>query len=263
MKFSWRDCHTRFINLEKRTDRLVHMTKELERVGLKAERFNALTPDMFPEAKYDVMRNRGGSRGGNIGCHMSQVAVMQKAYGLGKSAFVMEDDLRMASDVQRRLDYIENFCNTHEWDIVWLGSTFHYEPTWHKIENGKHTHPELKMCSCNNGMDWEKTDDPRIVRTFGEWGTYCYIVNYNSIPKILKLLDDNVHLSMGIDFLFILLQPQLKCYAMLAGSVIQIDGESNIGSGKTIFSSFRKLGRYWFSNTLQQYQPQDFYNGNI
>jgi GR25 family glycosyltransferase involved in LPS biosynthesis len=219
------------------------MIKELDRVGLPKNRFDAFTPDTFPQDRYDVMRRRTP---GAIGCHMSQCGVMFTAGIKHQHALVMEDDLVFCDDFKERLTIIEEFLNKNEWDVFWFGGTYHKDPTWHKNQ-----HPQdLKQCNCNLNRDWEPTDNPNIVRTYGAFSTHCYLVNKNSIEKILRLLDQNVHMSMGIDWLFILLQPQLKTFAFDPGCVKQMDNMSNIGNGMTYFSGFSKLGPHWFKERL-------------
>lgn len=237
-----------YINLSHRRDRNYRMIDELARVGLTAERVEGKLPNEFDltSPKLQVMANRTK---GAIGCHYSQVTCMQSALDNGKHSMVLEDDLVFCSDFQDRLKLIEEFTNTHDWDIIWLGATFHKEPTWHK-SRGKHTHPDLQQCTCQLNKDWEPTDNKNFVRTYGCWSTYAYIVNVNSIKKILSLLEENIHLSMGIDWLFILLQPQLKTYSFIPGCVKQYDNQSDIGTGITVFSAFKNLGDYWFKDKL-------------
>jgi GR25 family glycosyltransferase involved in LPS biosynthesis len=244
------NTYASFINLDHRPDRLHRMQAELERIGIEATRTRGFLPEEYagnPE-KVKVMLNRTP---GAIGCHYSQVAVMQDALEVRKHAFVMEDDLVFCSDIQERLKHITEFTDNNEWDIIWLGGTYHLQPTWHKVKHGKHVHPDLQMCDCQLNKDWEPTHDPRFVRTYGIWSTYAYIVNVNSIEKILKLLDKNVHLSMGIDWLFILLQPRLKTFAYHYGCVKQYDNQSDIGNGITRFSGFEKAcGKHWFKDRV-------------
>lgn len=262
--FSWKDCHTRFINLSHRQDRLFHMLNELDRVQLEAERFEAIrTADhQWDYSKYGTMLNRTP---GAVGCHVSQVEVMKEALSLGKCAFVMEDDLVFATDIKKRLDYIQDFVNEKapDWDVIWLGGTFHVGPPhWH---NGQNTlMPIGEHGRSNLGKDAEATDDPRIFRTFGAFSTHCYIVNVHSIRKILDLFDHNIHYSIGIDYLFINLQPQLKTFAMVPGSVKQIDNMSDIGHGITKFSGFAALNggydnsRYWWQDNMEDFDPSTF-----
>lgn len=255
MKFNWRDCYTAFVNLDHRIDRKERMEAELERVGIKSERIRGMYPHEYTgdPSKVQVMNNRTK---GAIGCHYSQVKIMQNALEKGKSAFVMEDDLVFATDVQKRLDYAQNFLNNTDWDIFWLGGTYHLNPPrWH---DAGHTNSELPNCNCKLNRDVECTEDERIVRTYGCWGTYAYIVNHKSLPKILDLLEKNVHESIGIDWLFIKLQPQLKCFAFVPAMAKQYDNASDIGNGVTMFSNFSNLGSFWFADRMEDFDPKTF-----
>jgi len=247
--FRMSDVFAGYVNLDSRTDRRQHMEQELTKAGISAVRFRGLAPHEVdqPEHKLAVMLNRTP---GAIGCHYSQVAVMEEAVRQDKHAFVMEDDLVFCDDIQDRLKVIEDFLSEKDWDIFWLGGTYHKEPTWHKSVDGYHTHPDLKMCTCILNKDWEETDNPNIVKTYGCWSTYAYIVNRKRITHILDLLDQNVYRSMGIDWLMILLQPGLNTFAFNPGCVKQFDNQSNIGKGITKFSAFSALGNHWFKQTL-------------
>jgi GR25 family glycosyltransferase involved in LPS biosynthesis len=257
---NWRtDLFSAFVNLDHRNDRLTHMNNELSRVGLQAERVRGIYPHeiVTDRSKTLVMQQRTP---GAIGCHFSQVSIMQQAYGRLQHAFVMEDDLVFCSDIQDRLDYISKWLEGREWDVFWLGGTFHSPAFWHPHGRSK-MNPD---CSANLGRDCEKTDDPRIMRTYGAFSTFAYIVNSKSIMKILDLFNTHLHESIGIDWLFIKLQPQLKCYAFVPGCVKQIDNQSDIGNGITRFSGFSRLNgteensRYWFQDKMQDFDPNAF-----
>lgn len=245
------DIHAEYVNLDSRPDRNEHMKRELARVNIHATRRPAYLPKQVEEFvtsdKLAVMQKRTP---GAVGCWYSQVEVMKEALKLDKHAWVMEDDLVYCSDIQDRLKIISEFLSTHEWDIFWLGGTYHNEPTWHKSINGKHTHPDLTMCECSLNRDWEPTDDSRIVKTYGCWSTYSYIVNRKRIALIMEMLDNNVYRSMGIDWAMILFQPQLNTFAFNPGCVRQYNNQSNIGSGITNFDGFSSLGSHWFSDKL-------------
>lgn len=243
-----------FINLDHRTDRLKKMQVELRRVGLKAVRQKALLPQDYKgdRTKVQVMQKRTP---GAIGCHFSQVTVMEKALAANQHAFVMEDDLIFCSDFIERMDHASKFVEDKEWDVFWLGGTYHLAPTWHKKG-----HPDLPGCGCNNNKDVEATNDNKIVRTFGCWSTYAYIVNVKSIGKILRLLDEYVHESIGIDWLFIRLQPILKTYAFLPGCIKQHDNKSDIGNGMTYFSHFSKLGDHWWQDRMEHFNYNSYEN---
>lgn len=242
--FTPENLYASYINLDHRIDRNEHMKQELDKAEITAHRTKGMLPNEYSGSEYkvSVMRKRTP---GAIGCHYSQVKIMEDALKQNKHAFVMEDDLVFCSDIQKRFEYIENFLDKNEWDIFWLGGTYHLNPTWHSLNHNR----DMPQCKCKLGKDWENTSDPKIVRTYGCWSTYAYIVNKNSLEKVLKLLDENVHLSMGIDWLFILLQPKLKTYAFNPGCVKQIDNKSDIGDW-TQFSAFSNLGTHWWSDTI-------------
>lgn len=249
-----------YVNLDHRIDRLNHMVSELDRINLPAIRQRAFhwKEVAHRDPKYLKMYERTP---GAIGCHYSQCEIMRKAKAEDKHAFVMEDDLIFCSDFHERLIYIESFLEKQpDWDVFWLGGTFHSPAFWHpKGESGMRPN-----CSANLGKDFDHTDDPRIKRTYGAFCTYAYIVNKNSIDKILNLFEQHIHTSIGIDWLFIKLQPQLKCFAFVPGCVKQMDNQSDIGNGVTVFSGFSRLNgtvensRYWFQDKMEDFNPETF-----
>jgi GR25 family glycosyltransferase involved in LPS biosynthesis len=252
---------TAFINLDHRVDRLIHMKKELTKAGIEAVRWRGMLPQEYTgdKSKVAVMQARTP---GAIGCHYSQVAVMQEALNQGKHAFVMEDDLVFCDDFKERLAYIDKFLETHQWDIMWLGATFHVNPPyWHTGKN-----LDLPLTDVR-GRDAVSTSDPRIFRTFGAFCTYAYIVNKDSIRKVLDMLDSVVHMSMGIDWAMIKIQPELMTYAFVPGSVKQMDNPSDIGKPNgtrkafTTFSNFSKINgtteksKYWWQKKMTDFDP--------
>lgn len=233
-----------FVNLDHRTDRLMRMRESLPKAGLKnAVRTRGMLPEEYKgdPARVEVMRKRTP---GAIGCHFSQVKIMEEAARQRAHAFVMEDDLIFCSDFQKRMGHIDAFVATHTWDIIWLGGTFHVNPPyWHKLDIGR---------------DAELTNDPRMVRTYGAFCTYAYIVRDISLEKVLGLLDQELDKSIGIDYAMIQIQPQLLTYAFVPGCITQYDNKSDIGKGMTIFSNFKKLGPYWFQDKMEDFNPTAF-----
>lgn len=241
-------CYASFVNLDHRKDRHTHILSELNKASIHAYRTRGILPSEVGGdlAKYQTMLMRTP---GALGCHLSQVEIMKEALLRRKNAFVMEDDLIFCSDIQYRFDYIQSFLEKNDWDVFWLGGTFHVNPPyWHTGSN-----PLLP--DSNLGRDAELTNDPRIIRTYGAFSTHAYIVNYNSIEKILKLFDDHIHTSIGIDFLFIKIQPQLKAYSFVPGCCIQMDNMSDIGKGMTIYSGFSALGPHWYQDKALDFDP--------
>ena len=252
------DSFISFVNLESRPDRLEHMNTQLSRIGIEATRTRGLLPvECQDKNGIEVMMSRTP---GAVGCHFSQVSIMERALSLDKHAWVMEDDLVFCNDFIDRINYMSAFLDGQDWDVMWLGATFHSPAFWHKV--GRSGMPP--DCSSQLGKDFDHTDDTRIKRTYGAFCTYAYIVNKNSIEKILNLFDEHLPTSIGIDWLFIKLQPQLKCFAFVPGSVKQMDNKSDIGTGMTIFSGFSKLNgtiensRYWYQENIDDFKPESF-----
>jgi GR25 family glycosyltransferase involved in LPS biosynthesis len=256
------DCYAAYINLDHRTDRYVHMVKELSRVGLKAERFRGIRTNgpEWNKPPYERMFHR--TRGA-IGCYLTQLAVMQKALALGKHCLIMEDDLHFCEDFQDRIGYVEKFLSEHPWDIFWFGALFHCNPPhWH---NGKN--PLLP--SSNLGYDANLTDDPHIIRTFGCFSTHCWLINREHLQEIITRFEELISRSIGIDYSAIILQPNLLTYTYVPGAVIQIDNLSDIGQGMTIYSGFSKLNgtkensAYWFQEKKEDFNPVTFNWGEV
>lgn len=251
--FNWRSLHCYYINLSHRPDRDVNMIKELNRVGLKARRFEAIrtVDESWNREPYKVMFKRSK---GAIGCMISQMSVMAEAYRNGVGAMVLEDDLVMATDLLERLDYIENFINEKEpeFDIVFLGGTVHVNPPWwHK----KGHDPMLQMCKCKLERDADRTSDERMLRVYGMFSTHAYIVRHESIPKILNLLHEVMSFTIGIDYSLILHQPNLRCFAFVPGCIKQYNNQSDIGNGVTYFENFSTLGPYWWADKMEEFNP--------
>lgn len=253
------DSYCGFVNMDHRKDRLIHMTNQLSRVGIEADRIRGLRPSEvnIPHRRVNAMMQRTP---GAIGCHFSQVEIMKRAKLAHHHAFVMEDDIIFCHDFNERVNIWTDFLKDREWDVFWLGGTFHVPAYWHP-------HGKSRMqpdCSANIGRDCEYLGN-RFVRTYGAFCTYAYIVNYNSIDKILKLFDQHLHESIGIDWLFIKIQPQLNCFAFVPGSVKQMDNQSDIGTGITVFSGFSRLNgthensRYWYQERMNDFEADKFH----
>jgi len=251
---SWRDFYTAYINLDHRPDRREQVEEELKKVGIVAERVRGMYPDEYKGDfnKIQVMWNRTK---GAVGTHFSHVRVLENALSLGKSAFVLEDDVIFSSDIIKRLDYIQNFLDNNEWDCFWLTSTFHVNPpVWHKTGH----HAEMPDCPCTLARDVEITSDPRILKAYGCFCACGYLVNYKSIPKILKLLDEYVDKSMGIDWLFMMIEPQLNTYCFVPGMITQRVSKSDISGGYGGWDRFHALGPYFFKDKMEEFDPTTF-----
>jgi GR25 family glycosyltransferase involved in LPS biosynthesis len=248
--FNWRDSYISFLNLDCRPDRLSHMTQQFEKSGIKATRTRGKLPNEFDrnDPRFQVQWRRTP---GSIGCMMGQMDIMVEAYKQGRSAMIFEDDCCLCSDFSDRLDYFQSFLNTKDgWSVGWLGGTIHINPPfWRTGRN-----PDL--VGYNLGKDAEPTDDPRIIKCYSAFSTYAYLIAYEKIPEVIRLLEEVMPISMGIDWSFIKLGEQLDSYMYLPGCVKQMDGPSNIGNGMSIFSGFARLGDYWFQDRAENFDPK-------
>lgn len=251
------NLYASFINLDHRTDRLTHMDGQLSKISLDVTRTRGIPWKEVIET-YDksndltVMLNRTP---GAIGCHFSQVSVMKEAQRQGKNACVFEDDIIFCEDFDKRLEYIDKWADDHDWDVIWLGASFHVNPPyWHRIgESGMRPN-----CSALLGYDVKRTNDPRMIRTYGAYVTFAYIVNFKSMDKLFALFNHHLHTSIGIDWLFIKLQPQLKCFSFVPGCVMQMDNMSDIGNGMTVWSGQLNNGPYVFQKRMEDFDPETF-----
>jgi GR25 family glycosyltransferase involved in LPS biosynthesis len=237
------DAYAGYVNLARRTDRRKLMEATLQAVGIQATRHEGgQTPEQHGTHPDRVARMRKRTPG-TIGCWFSQLSVLKRALELGKHALVMEDDLVFCSDLPQRLAIVEEFFEDHPWDVLWFGATFHANPSvWHA--------PDLDI-----GL----TDNPRIVRAFGCWSTYCYLVNASSVEMILNRLDRALEDADGIDDAFIrFIEPHIYSYAFVPGMVKQYDDWGDVGGGFTKFSDFASLGPYWFQDHMTDFDPETF-----
>jgi Glycosyltransferase family 25 (LPS biosynthesis protein) len=98
--------HTFFINLNSRTDRLEHVTKQLESIGLVGERFNAIKTAV-----------------GAIGCTLSHIRCLelakQREY---EHVFICEDDITFL-DPDTFVSSLDKFHSNREldWDVLIIG----------------------------------------------------------------------------------------------------------------------------------------------
>ena len=251
------NCYFGFLNMDHRLDRLDHMNNELSKAEIKAIRHRGKKPQEYnlEDPKVQVMRNRTP---GAIACHFGQMDIMMSAVEAGRHAIVFEDDIIICGDFWDRFEYIGEWAKTHEWDIVWLGASFHVNPPyWHKV--GRSGMPP--DCSAQLGYDVLPTDDPRMIRTFGAYVTFAYIVNNSSIEKVLKYLNDFMPQTIGIDYSFIAAAkyaPELKFFSFVPGCVMQKDNMSDIGTGMTVWSGQLNNGPYVFKKNMNEFDPTTY-----
>lgn len=250
------DCYISYLNLDHREDRREHMEKELARVGIEAVRTRGKLPHEFnlKDPKYKVQVNRTP---GSIGCWAGMVEIAETALKLDKHAMTFEDDLLFCDDIHERFKIIEEFDKEFIWDVIWLGGTIHINPPyWHTGRN-----PDLQ--TQNLGLDCLYVGHKYLYRSFGSFSTHAWILNKNSIRKVIDMLDAVQYEAMGVDWAHIKIAPKLDNYVFLPGCIVQRDGRSDIGRGDTIFSSFKTLGQHWFAKNLNEFNHDTYQWGEV
>ena len=98
--------HTLFINLDHRKDRLEHAEKEFEKLGIEAERFNAIK-----------------TSSGAVGCTLSHIKCLEIAKERDyEQVFICEDDITFTNPELFKTN-IEKFCENEDimWDVLIIG----------------------------------------------------------------------------------------------------------------------------------------------
>ncbi|CAD6562320.1 glycosyltransferase family 25 protein [Paraburkholderia sabiae] len=110
------------INLDRSTDRLNHMTVQLERLGYPWERFSALGPAQVEEMSrtLELPLLRGTCTAGEKGAALSHYSIWEKVVKEGiDHALVLEDDVHFCRDARHLLDSInERFSRGFRYDVI-------------------------------------------------------------------------------------------------------------------------------------------------
>lgn len=117
--------HVLYINLEHRTDRKTHVLNELDKIGLVAERFNAVKLE-----------------NGAIGCSMSHLKCVQHAKKMGwEHLCIVEDDITFTNP-KLFIRQLNKFLKSQEnWDVLLIGGNVvpPYEPVGDYCVKTTHT----------------------------------------------------------------------------------------------------------------------------
>ena len=123
--------HCIYINLSNRVDRKEHVEKELAKIGIPSERFNAIK---LPN--------------GAIGCSMSHLKCLQTAKEMGWShVFVCEDDIQFL-DPELFKTKLDTFLKNHtdDWDVLLVAGN--NMPPYIPIDD---TCVQVKQCQTTTG----------------------------------------------------------------------------------------------------------------
>lgn len=237
------------INEKTRLDRYENFVSQVNKINLNVTKFDAVTN---PE-EYGVTFNidnhpsqKSQWTKGQKGCYLSHRLLLEN-HKTNKILGIFEDDVVFCEDFLERMDYVEKNFNL-DWDMFFLSSFYHLN-----------SDPKR----WNNGGDYEMTNIKHIHRTYGSFTTHSYLVNPNSINKILKKMDEFFDYCYAIDHLYILIQPHLNVFSFTPGMTNQMISYSDITSQIKDQTVFKQVcGDHYFINKLSDFNYDDYFQKN-
>lgn len=195
--------HAFYINLEHRTDRKNHVESELYKIGVKAQRFNAIK-----------MEN------GAIGCSMSHLRLLQDAVKNDlEHIMIVEDDITFL-DPELFKRQINKFFELHgnEWDVILLAGN--NMPPYTKMDD---TCIQVTHCQTTTGY---------LVN-----GHYIKLLMQNVKTGLTNLLNNpQNHRQFAIDKFWFILQQSCKWYLIIPPTVVQREDYSDIEKRMTNYT---------------------------
>ena len=193
--------HTFFINLDVRTDRLEHVSKQLEILGIEnPERFSAIVNER-----------------GYIGCTQSHIRCLEMAIERGyEQVFICEDDIQF-TDIDTFKKSFEEFHNDNiEWDVLLVAGNNH-EP--YRVV--KDSYMQIYNCQTTTGYVVKKHYYQELLNNFRE---SLYGLEKN--PENLN--ETSLYYKYGLDRSWTLLQEKDKWFIITPFTVIQKYSYSDI-----------------------------------
>ena len=191
--------HCFYINLEHRTDRKIHIEKQLATIGIEAERFNAIK-----------MVN------GAIGCSISHLKCLQTAHhNQWDHLLIVEDDIEFLDPVlfikQMNL-FLEKH---HDWDVVLLAGN--NMPPYKKIDD---TCIQVQSCQTTTGYLVNGHYFEKLIKNIK-----------TGISQLMRYPDR--HREYAIDKYWFSLQSQDKWFLITPLTVVQREDYSDIEKKQT------------------------------
>jgi GR25 family glycosyltransferase involved in LPS biosynthesis len=195
--------HAFYINLLERVDRKVDVEQELSKIGICAERFNAIKMD-----------------NGAIGCSMSHLKCLQIAYeNKYEHVFICEDDITFLQPELFKTK-LNQFLEKHDnWDVVLLAGNV--VPPFKPVDD---CCIQVKKCQTTTGY---------IVN-----GHYIKTLIDNIKMGLTHLIKNTEkHILFAIDKFWFHLQEKDQWYLIIPLTVIQKPGYSDIEKRITNYSN--------------------------
>lgn len=191
-----------FINLEHRKDRLLSVTTQLQQMGLKGERLNAI-------------KNKNGA----IGCSLSHIKCLQIALkNEWEYVCIIEDDI-VFTDKTTFLNSLNNFYNNFKevWDVVILGGN--NCPPFKYINDNL---IKVNNCQTTTGYIVNKKYYSTLINNFK-----------NSVSNLMK--EQNNKQEYALDIYWKRLQQMDNWYLLTPLTIHQLDDYSDIENRVTTY----------------------------
>jgi glycosyl transferase family 25 len=215
-----------YINLDHRTDRKEHVETQLNNIGIKAERFNAVK-----------MEN------GAVGCSMSHLKLLQEAIKNNLDhILIVEDDITFL-DPELFKTQINAFFQLHgnNWDVILLAGN--NMPPYENIDN---TFIKVSRCQTTTGY---------LVN-----GHYLKVLIQNIKMGLTNLLNKpNEKDKYAIDKFWFVLQSSSKWYFIIPPTVVQREDYSDIEKRLTNYTKpMCDLDKTEMLNSIREMRHQKY-----
>lgn len=187
--------HAFYINLDHRTDRKEHVEKQLQNVGIHAERFNAIK-----------MQN------GAVGCSMSHLKILQDAHAKKlPHVLIMEDDISFL-DPELFKTQLNTFLEKHgnAWDVILLAGN--NMPPYEHIDD---TCIKVSRCQTTTGYLVNGHYIPKLMQNIKMGLTHL-------------ITKPNEHKIYAIDKFWFALQNVDRWYLIIPPTIVQRPDYSDI-----------------------------------
>jgi GR25 family glycosyltransferase involved in LPS biosynthesis len=187
--------HTLYINLSSRVDRKEHVEKELGKIGIPFERFNAIK---LPN--------------GALGCSMSHLKCLQIAKEMGWShVFICEDEIQFI-DPELLKKQLDTFLKTHsdDWDVLLVAGN--NMPPYIPIDESC---VQVKQCQTTTGYIVKQHYYDTLITNF-KLGIQCL------------MREPHKHSIYAIDKYWFFLQQQDRWFLIVPLTVVQRTDYSDI-----------------------------------
>jgi hypothetical protein len=207
-----------FINLEKRKDRLEHVTTQLEKMNINGERFNAVE-----------------TKDGAIGCTMSHIKCLELAKERDyEHVFICEDDITFLNPDLLKTN-LQRFIDMHiNWDVIIIGGN--NCPPYQTIEDFA---IKIGNCQTTTGYIVKKHYLDTLITNFRESAT-----NLIKDPKNKRMF--------ALDVYWKRLQQIHQWYMIVPITVIQVESYSDIENRVTDYKGLMlDLEKKWIFQRQQ------------